>query len=79
MCEALGNCRSVYWIVGEKLKALRLWGQVLLIVGFGILKCVLLYHFQVKPSFAVIMVVVLDEDRSFIYNIKFIFLGPYKV
>lgn len=66
---------------------MRLWEDVVLctrlygkkykhIVGFGILKCNLLYHFQVKPSFAVLMVLILDEDSSFKkYNVKFIFLG----
>lgn len=67
----------------EKLKTHRLWinkDKILLIVGFEILKCALLYHFQVKPTFAIIMVVILDEDGSGKkYNIKFIFLGTYNV
>ena len=37
------------------------------IVGFALLKWVLLYHFPVKPSYAIIMVVIimiLDEGGS---------------
>lgn len=35
---------------------------------------------EVKPSFSIIIVVILDEGGSVKkYNIKFIFLGPYIV
>lgn len=54
--------------------------KILLIVGFEILKCDLLYHFQVKPPFAITVVLILDEGGSSKkYSIKLIFLGTYSV